>query len=130
MATPENPELVPGGLDVSKLTDNAAEVISATADRFTDVIQQLLQHLSWENVILQLIAVLVSAGLGFWLSRRVNRLVDKWTPELGAKGMAAYGRRFVVALHITCRLVCWLAPSLRWLFMSSLRRPIIRHSRW
>ena len=96
MATPENPELVPGGLDVSKLTDNAAEVISATADRFTDVIQQLLHHLSWENVILQLIAVLVSAGLGFWLSRRVNRLVDKWTPELGAKGMAAYGRRFVV----------------------------------
>lgn len=90
-------ELVPGGLDVSKITDGAAEVIAATADRFTDVIHQLLAHLSWENVILQIMAVLLSALLGWWLSRRLNRQIDRLLPAPETRGIKAYARRFVVA---------------------------------
>ena len=130
MATPENPELVPGGLDVSKLTDNAAEVITATADRFTDVIQQLLTHLSWENVLLQLLAVFVSVGLGFWLSRRVNRLIDKWSPEPTERGMAAYCRRFVVGFTHNVSFSLLAGSILPWLSTLLLKQQTILGNRW
>ncbi|MGN1149618.1 MAG: mechanosensitive ion channel family protein [Sutterella sp.] len=82
------------------ITGEAAEVISGTVGRFTGVIDQLVANLSWENVLLQLAAVLLSAACGYWLSHILDAAVARFKPEEGEKGISAYFRRFAIGfLH-------------------------------
>lgn len=97
MTQPVTPDLADAGMDVADLADGAKDVIASTAERFTSVIEGLLQHLSLENVILQIAAVFISMAIGFVLSRRVNSLVDRMLPEDGVRGLGAYSRRALVA---------------------------------
>lgn len=84
-------------MDVTELTDGAVDVIASTAERFTSVIEELLRHLSVENVLLQLGAVLLSMAIGYFLSRRLNKLADKLLPGESVRGLGAYARRALVA---------------------------------
>jgi len=63
MTQPVTPELADAGMDVAELADGAKDVIASTAERFTSVIEGLLQHLSLENVILQIAAVFISMAI-------------------------------------------------------------------
>ena len=65
------------------ITGEAAEVISDTVGRFTGVIDQLVANLSWENVLLQLAAVILSAVCGYWLSHMLDAAVARFKPEEG-----------------------------------------------
>ncbi len=82
--------------DPGALTETAVKAIEKTTERLTGVIEGLLANLSWENVLLQLIAVVMATMLGWWLSRRVDRSVERWLPAEEARGINAYFRRFFV----------------------------------
>ena len=75
MTQPVTPDLTNAGMDVTELADGAKDVIASTAERFTSVIEGLLQHLSLENVLMQIAAVFVSMAIGYVISRRINTLV-------------------------------------------------------
>lgn len=116
MTQPVTPDLADAGMDVADLADGAKDVIASTAERFTSVIEGLLQHLSLENVILQIAAVFISMAIGFVLSRRVNSLVDRMLPEDGVRGLGAYSRRALVpspttSLSASSRVRCLRSSS-------------------
>ena len=72
MTQPVTPDLTNAGMDVTELAVGAKDVIASTAERFTSVIEGLLQHLSLENVLMQIAAVFVSMAIGYVISRRIN----------------------------------------------------------
>jgi hypothetical protein len=77
-------------------TSGAADAIAKSTEQFTDVFNQLISNLSVDNIVLQGGAVVLSALIGYFLSRIVDRLVDKARPEPGRKGFGASMRRFLV----------------------------------
>ena len=90
MTQPVTPDLTNAGMDVTELAVGAKDVIASTAERFTSVIEGLLQHLSLENVLMQIAAVFVSMAIGYVISRRINTLVENMiyhTQESGVLGM-------------------------------------------
>ena len=97
MTQPVTPDLTNAGMDVTELADGAKDVIASTAERFTSVIEGLLQHLSLENVLMQIAAVFVSMAIGYVISRRINTLVDRVLPGEDVRGLGAYARRALVA---------------------------------
>ena len=99
MTQPVTPDLTNAGMDVTELAVGAKDVIASTAERFTSVIEGLLQHLSLENVLMQIAAVFVSMAIGYVISRRINTLVDRVLPGEDVRGLGAYARRALVALR-------------------------------
>lgn len=97
MTQPVTPDLTNAGMDVTELADGAKDVIASTAERFTSVIEGLLQHLSLENVLMQIAAVFVSMAIGYVISLRINTLVDRVLPGEDVRGLGAYARRALVA---------------------------------
>ena len=97
MTQPVTPDLTNAGMDVTELAVGAKDVIASTAERFTSVIEGLLQHLSLENVLMQIAAVFVSMAIGYVISRRINTLVDRVLPGEDVRGLGAYARRALVA---------------------------------
>ena len=97
MTQPVTPDLTNAGMDVTELADGAKDVIASTAERFTSVIEGLLQHLSLENVLMQIAAVFVSMAIGYVISRRINTFVDRVLPGKDVRGLGAYARRALVA---------------------------------
>ena len=89
MTQPVTPDLTNAGMDVTELADGAKDVIASTAERFTSVIEGLLQHLSLENVLMQIAAVFVSMAIGYVISRRINTLVDRVLPGEDVRGLGA-----------------------------------------
>jgi small-conductance mechanosensitive channel len=77
-------------------TSGAADAIAKSTEQFTDVFNQLISNLSIDNIVLQGGAVVLSALIGYFLSRIVDKLVDKARPEPGKKGFGASMRRFLV----------------------------------
>ena len=87
MTQPVTPDLTNAGMDVTELAVGAKDVIASTAERFTSVIEGLLQHLSLENVLMQIAAVFVSMAIGYVISRRINTLVDRVLPGEDVRGL-------------------------------------------
>ena len=99
MTQPVTPDLTNAGMDVTELADGAKDVIASTAERFTSVIEGLLQHLSLENVLMQIAAVFVSMAIGYVISRRINTLVDRVLPGEDVRGLGAYALPRARRLH-------------------------------
>ena len=100
MTQPVTPDLTNAGMDVTELADGAKDVIASTAERFTSVIEGLLQHLSLENVLMQIAAVFVSMAIGYVISRRINTLVDRVLPgDERAAGVCAETAHVLAGEH-------------------------------
>lgn len=130
MTQPVTPDLTNAGMDVTELAVGAKDVIASTAERFTSVIEGLLQHLSLENVLMQIAAVFVSMAIGYVISRRINTLVDRVLPGEDVRGLGAYA-----AARSSPSRTTFPSASSRALFSpssstASSRSSNLRRSRW
>ena len=93
-------KVVSASENLPDITEEAVEVVTGTVERFTSVIDHFVANLSWENIVLQLAAVVISAVCGYWLSHRLDDAVVRFKPAEGEKGISAYFRSFAVGfLH-------------------------------
>ncbi len=83
------------GLDSNTLNE-AGNVIAGIGDRIEKVLSQFMHNLSFESLMLQLITVVVSIAIGYFVSRRINASVVRLLPDTGEKGFLVYLRRVLV----------------------------------
>lgn len=76
--------------------DAAAQAVASVGERITRMLEQILAHMSLENVILQFITIAIAVVVGYWVSRRLNRLVDRLEPGVADVGFATQVKKLVV----------------------------------
>lgn len=78
--------------------DNAADAIVNTTHWFGRFFESLFANLTWENVILQVLIVVMSFVLGIWLSRRARERIEQFRPTAAATGVFAHLKHLFLGL--------------------------------
>ncbi len=96
MANSQSPDILEKSLSLGgDSIDSAADVVTSLTARITKIFTQFLNHMSWESVMVQLGTLALAIVIGYFLSSRINRGLNRLMPPRTEKGLVAHFKRFL-----------------------------------